>query len=250
MKFACPSAYFAALGLVVCFASAPAFALFAAEGNEAENVRVETRRANLLLLNEERVVGQRLAYLYAQLHPPLKDVSAQLRLNRVAAQLRAVTNAPTLDIKLVKSARPEAVSFPSGHIFITSALLRLTRNDDELAAVIAHEAAHVAHRHLARLIELALTLSPGERDQFPTRAAIITGQVSQFVFPAALDAARLRYEMEADQLAVLWLECAGYRVTALPLLLDRLNARLSPQAQQERSALRARIALLVSPHNP
>lgn len=243
MRFFYHSALWMALSLGVCLAASPASAHYRAS-NEAEGTEVEAGRANLMTLDEELLVGQRLAYLYAQLHPTLKDAATQTRLNRVAARLCAATGAPDLRITIIKSARPDALSFPPRLVFITTALLELTRTDDELAAVIAHEAAHVTSHHLSRLIALTLTLPSSEREQFPTRAAIITGRAAQFMFPPALDEERLRCEIEADRLAVRWLERAGYRARALTTLLDNITARLLPRQQRERAALRKRLSKL------
>ena len=244
MKFSCPSAYLTTLCIVVYLAVSMPAAGFATDMGEAEGARVEASRANLLTPDEERVVGQRLAFLYEQRHPPSKDTQAQARLNRIAAQLRTVIPALALDITIIQGSRPEAVSFPPGRIFITAGLIELAPTDDELAAAIAHEAAHIANQHLARLIGLALSLPADTRGRFPTRAMIINGQSTQFAFPLELDRERLRYEMEADQTAMRWLERAGYAGNALAILLDSLNSRLSPYAQQERAALQARVATL------
>lgn len=244
MKFYSAPAYCVTLCLVVYLGLSTASAKTTAEAGEAERVRVEAYRANLLTPDEERIIGQRLAYLYEQRHTVLKDAVTEARLERIEARLHAVIPAQALEIKLIRSAQPEAVSFPPGRIYITSALVKITSTDDELAAVIAHEAAHVAGHHLTRLIALALALAVDEQEGFPTRRAIITGQALQFAFPSTLDAARLRCEMEADQMALRWLEHAGYTRNALALLLDSLTLSLSPQVQQERAALHARIALL------
>ncbi|MBC7911792.1 MAG: M48 family metalloprotease [Pyrinomonadaceae bacterium] len=245
------SACFALFCIAVCPAPSSASNGLAAETAETENARPEPDIANPLTLNvapltlnEERAVGQRLAYLYAQRHSLSGDVRMQERLNRIATRMCAAFEMPVPDIMIVKSSQAEAVSFPPNRIFITSTLVKLARSDDELAAVIAHEAAHVRRRHLAHLIRLSLTLTAGERAYFPTRAAIVTGQIVQFAFPPSLDTVRLRYEMEADRQAVLWLERAGYESLALSSLLESLATRLSPQEFQESESLRARIALL------
>ena len=245
MKFSCPQAYGATLGLVVYLALSSTAAVFAVEAGEAENVRVEAYRANLLTLDEERIVGQRLAYLYEQRHTVLKDAATQVRLNRIAARLRSAVPSHALEIKIIRGVQPEAVSFPPGRIYLTSALVRLASTDDELAAVIAHEAAHVAGRHLSRLIAMTLALPFSEQERFPTRRAIITGQALQFAFPSTLNDARLRCEMEADKMAVRWLERTGYEGAALAVLLDSVSAHLSPHDKQERAALQARIASLI-----
>jgi beta-barrel assembly-enhancing protease len=247
MKFFSLSACCAPLCLIVYLTLVQTSAVFSTTVNEGKSVRLEDFRANLLTADEERIVGQRLAYLYEQRHTPLRDAEAQARLNRIAARLGSRIRAQALVITIIQGALPEAVSFPPGRIFITSALIKLTQTDDELAAVIAHEAAHVASHHLARLIALAETLPVGERDGFPSRSAIIRGQTLQFVFPPSLDRVRLDYEIEADQMAVRCLESAGYKGEALAQLLGKLSAQLSPnvlQEEEKRAALRTRLQLL------
>jgi predicted Zn-dependent protease len=207
-------------------------------------LRVEDYRANLLTPYEERNVGQRLSYLYEQRHKVLEDADSRQRLGRIVERLRVALPELALDIKIIEGAQAEAVSFPPGHIYITRGLVKLAATDDELAAVIAHEAAHIAAHDLSRLIALTLTLSVKEQEGFPTRREIITGQALQFAFPSALEGARLRCEIEADQRAKRWLEDACYEGKALALLLDNITYSLSPQLQQEREALQSRIGLL------
>lgn len=244
MKLFRPQAYLVTLCLILYLAPSQAVSTLAAGAGETEGVRVEAYRTNLLTPDEERAVGQRLAYLYEQRHKALKDTEAEARLDKVKERLRVALLAQALEITIIQGAQPEAVSFPSGRIFITSALYKLASSDDELAAVIAHEAAHVARHHLSHLIALAQSLPSTKRESFPTRSQIVTGQATQFAFPPALDAARLSCEMEADQLATRWLERAGYRAEALSALLDNLTEHLSIYAQQERAALQSRVTSL------
>jgi predicted Zn-dependent protease len=246
MKSYCPLALMLALSLLVCHALTSSPARFAAQASGAESAHAETSRANLLTHDEERSLGNRLAYLYAQQHPTSTNTAQQARLKRVALRLNEATGAGELEINIIKSTRPEAVSFPAGHVFITNALLELARTDDELAAAIAHEAAHVHLRHLARLIELTLRLPACEREYFPTRAAITRGIALHIDFPPALDAERLRYEMEADHLATVWLKRAGYQESALYILLVKMQSLPSSRLQPEDSALRERADRLQS----
>ncbi|HEX2139500.1 MAG TPA: M48 family metalloprotease, partial [Woeseiaceae bacterium] len=45
-----------------------------------------------------------------------------------------------------------AFALPGGYIGVHSGLLQATRNEDELAGVLAHEIAHVTQRHIARAV--------------------------------------------------------------------------------------------------
>jgi hypothetical protein len=55
--------------------------------------------------------------------------------------------------KILDSKEVNAFSFAGGPIYVTTGLLDYCRSDHELAAVLAHEVAHVAHHHLVQLIE-------------------------------------------------------------------------------------------------
>lgn len=245
MNISCPKAYRATLCLVVYLAlCSNAAATLAAESSGPGSARVEAYRAHLLTPYEERVLGKRLAYLYEQRHTLIQDAGTKGRIDRIKARLGAAAMLPELEIKIIRSAQPEAVSFPPGYIYITSTLVGLAATDDELAAVIAHEAAHITNHHLSGLIALALALPRSQQEGFPTRRAIITGQAVQFAFPSMLEEARLGCEVEADKWAVEWMEQAGYTGPALALLLENLRARLSPGAGHERAALLTRINLL------
>ena len=52
----------------------------------------------------------------------------------------------------VEDPRINAFALPGGYIGIHTGLLEATRNEDELAGVLAHEIAHVTQRHIARAI--------------------------------------------------------------------------------------------------
>ncbi len=52
----------------------------------------------------------------------------------------------------VNDPRINAFALPGGYIGVHTGLLEATRNEDELAGVLAHEVAHVTQRHIARAI--------------------------------------------------------------------------------------------------
>ncbi|MEO0579831.1 MAG: M48 family metalloprotease, partial [Pseudomonadota bacterium] len=45
-----------------------------------------------------------------------------------------------------------AFALPGGYIGIHTGLIEATRNENELAGVVAHEIAHVTKRHIARAV--------------------------------------------------------------------------------------------------
>jgi Zn-dependent protease with chaperone function len=86
---------------------------------------------------------------------------------------------PSLGLKLEfrKAGFANAFALPDGTIVLTDQLVSLARHDDELLAVLFHEAGHVAHGHgLRRVIEtsvlaLLATAYYGDADQVTALAA-------------------------------------------------------------------------------
>ena len=75
-------------------------------------------------------------------------------LNDVGSRIAAQTNdgEHRFTFFAVEDPRINAFALPGGYIGIHTGLLEATRNEDELAGVLAHEIAHVTQRHIARAI--------------------------------------------------------------------------------------------------
>ena len=75
-------------------------------------------------------------------------------LNDVGSRIAAQTNdgEHRFTFFAVEDPRINAFALPGGYIGIHTGLLEATRNEDELAGVLAHEVAHVTQRHIARAI--------------------------------------------------------------------------------------------------
>ncbi len=70
------------------------------------------------------------------------------RVERIGQRCAKVSLRPTLLYKfhVVQSREINGFSLPGGHVYVTTALLRLA-NDTELASVLAHEIGHIVARH-------------------------------------------------------------------------------------------------------
>lgn len=114
-----------------------------------------------------------------------------------------------------------AFALPAGTIVFTDQLVHLARNDEELIAILAHEAGHVAHRHALRSTVQASTLS--------LMAALVLGDVSSVASAAASVPILLtelgysrEFEREADRHAIDTLHAAGIPPHRLADILGRL----------------------------
>lgn len=126
-----------------------------------------------------------------------------------------------------------AFAGPDGHIGVFSGLILATENESELAAVVAHEIAHVTQQHLLRAFE------DRKRMSGPTLALLIAGailgsQVDSNAGAAALagvQAAAIQRqinftrenEKEADRIGITTLAQAGFDPFAMPGFFERLS---------------------------
>ncbi|HET9121970.1 MAG TPA: M48 family metalloprotease, partial [Acidiferrobacteraceae bacterium] len=133
---------------------------------------------------------------------------------------------------LIRSRVINAFSVPGAYVGVNSGLILTARNEDELAAVLAHEIAHVTQHHIARL------LAAQQRLSLPSMGAMLAGIVLAAAQPMAglamltttsaavaqnqLDYSR-RFEAEADRVGQATLVRAGFNPRAMPDFFERLE---------------------------
>lgn len=82
-----------------------------------------------------------------------RDPLANQYINHLGQRLAQAAHLPSPHFFLVKSNEINAFAGPGGHIGVNTALIMATNSESELAAVMAHELAHVRLHHLYRLIQ-------------------------------------------------------------------------------------------------
>ena len=133
---------------------------------------------------------------------------------------------------VVDSPSVNAFAGPGGVIAVNAGLVVITESESELAAVLAHEIAHVTQRHLAQLIERS------ELASLATLASVFAGIVLATQSPEAGQAAiaasaagaqdaALRFsrekELEADRTGMALLHRAGFDPRAVPAFFERFQ---------------------------
>ncbi len=137
---------------------------------------------------------------------------------------------------IVRDPAINAFALPGGFVGIHSGLLLETRNESELAGVLAHEVAHVTQRHIARSLEAQ------SRTNLVSTAAVLAailigaaGGSSDATMGAITAAqnmsvqARINFtrenEYEADRIGIGVLAGAGYDPNAMPAFFDTMFRR-------------------------
>lgn len=83
-----------------------------------------------------------------------RDTNQLARMNGLRDRFLAALPKDDYDIRMhvVQDGTANAFALPGGRIMVTTGLLTLTQDDEEIAAILAHELAHVRHRHSLRQI--------------------------------------------------------------------------------------------------
>jgi len=129
-----------------------------------------------------------------------------------------------------------AFAMPGGFIAIHSGLILATRNENELAGVMAHETAHVTQRHLVR--QLLDQSHAGLMSTAAMLAAILLGATAGRGSPDAMEGAILatqgaaiqhqinytrKNEFEADRIGIGTMASAGYDPLGMASFFDYMS---------------------------
>ncbi|HWZ99432.1 MAG TPA: M48 family metalloprotease [Candidatus Dormibacteraeota bacterium] len=119
-----------------------------------------------------------------------------------------------------------AVSLPGGYIFITKGALANLKNEAELAGVLAHEVAHVDHRHLEREIRAQKNADFAKTEaasHVPVGSELVNMAGSVVTRALTLKVSRDK-ESEADKFGVELSSKAGYDPSGLRNFLQFLTS--------------------------
>lgn len=131
---------------------------------------------------------------------------------------------------------PERNAFacPGGTIFITKGMLQSVKNEDELAAVLAHEIAHISNRDgiaaikSARWTEALTIIGTQAAKKYASQevAKLVTlfeGAIDDVFKTIVVNGYSQQQEYEADAKALVYLQRAGYSTQALPDFITTLS---------------------------
>lgn len=172
------------------------------------------------------------AKLVASFGGEYRAPTALRMVSEVTDRLVRATERPdeTYAVTLLDSAAVNAFALPNGRLYVTRGLLALASDTSELAAVLAHEIAHVTLRHASARTEMALRselVSKVVADVLndPATGALLQDQ-SRFV----LARFSRSQEFEADQAGVRTLSRAGYDPFGAARFLTGLNRTMALKA--------------------
>src|SRR5919199_4922681 len=191
------------------------------------------------------------ATLGAKEHPRLvaafggiyKQPKLEALLNETVNELVPVSQRPDLryQVTILNSPSINAFALPGGYLYVTRGLLALASDRAEIAAVLAHEMAHVTARHAAQREERAkASVQAGEvvskivAAPQPAKTAVNSSRTRLAGFPR-------QQEFEADSIGIGTIARAGYDPEGSVRFLVAMSReatldRLDPRADERKNA--------------
>jgi len=196
-----------------------------------------TGRQQMLLMSEqeERALGARAFRDYLAKAAPSRDPAHRAQVTRVGQRIAAATGRTDLrwEFRVVVEEQVNAFCLPGGKVVVNTGLLERVGDDDELAAVIGHEAAHAIARHGAErasqemLAGLGLSVAAGIIGARATDSAAAGLAIAALGAGATvgilLPYSRL-HESEADRMGLIYMARAGYDPRAAARFWRRMQA--------------------------
>jgi predicted Zn-dependent protease len=190
-------------------------------------------KAWAMTIEEEKKLGKKIFLEMERGVEFVKDPALQAFLDRMGQSLVSQLGTTPFEFRfyLINVADPNAFALPGGYIFVTTGLLTLAENEQEVAGVLSHEISHVTQRHVSQMIERSKRMS------IAMLAAIIAGvlvggggKVSEATAAGAVamaEAQVLKYtrenEVDADQNSLHYMLKAGYDPSGLITFLTKIQ---------------------------
>ena len=183
-----------------------------------------TERTQIISISEEdaAAIGEQGFQEVLREHEVVSTGPEAARVVAVARRIAAAADAITdpdyaWEVALLRSPEINAFALPGGKVAVLSGLLPVARTDDQLAAVICHEVAHVLARHgserltqqkIAETGRLAVGVVIGDLDPM-TQTAVLGALGLGAEFGVLMPFSRI-HESEADRIGVILMSLACY----------------------------------------
>ncbi len=176
---------------------------------------------------KEIKIGQSLSRQIEREFKPVDDPLIQQRINNIGQRIARVNERKDLRyyFKVLDAKDTNAVALPGGYVYIFNGLWKKIEKDDaKIAAVLAHEIAHIAARHSIKRIQASLgvnvlsvliAVTPSSDPYSKSKAMAGIGEL--------MLAYSREDELQADFLATKYMRKSGYDLSAVLDVLQILQ---------------------------
>lgn len=181
-----------------------------------------TAQAGIISTRQEIKLGQDVAQQLEKRFGLVDDPALQARVAEIGARIVAVSNRQDIkySFKVLNTNEINALALPGGFVYLFKGLIDYMPSDDELAAVIGHEVAHITERHTVKQIEKNLAVSLIFGVVFGDRAALL----QHLAFNAIMAGYSRDDEREADRFGFYYALKGGFNPYGMEITQLKLAA--------------------------
>lgn len=181
----------------------------------------------------EVIFGRELSARILGKYQLYRDDKLTKYLNKVGKGISQYANRPEIEFRfaVIDTDMVNAFAAPGGYIFVTKGALKTMEDEAELAAVLAHEVAHVTERHIVKELNIKATddssavgfarVIGGGTD---TMRGLFTQMVDKAVELLFEKGLKRQDEMDSDRISTMAIASAGYDSTALARYLKKISS--------------------------
>jgi len=192
---------------------------------------------------QEYYIGRAVAATLFTTYHPFDEAAANGYLNILGQSLAQYSDRPDLYLgyrfRILDSQEINAFATPGGHVLVTRGLIACCDSEDALAAVLAHEIAHIQNADginaikKGRLTSAVRLLATSAADEFGNEnvkklSSTLKGSVGDVCSTLVRVGYSKSQEFKADAGAITILRRAGYSPKALLAMLEEMGKRLKP----------------------
>jgi len=177
-------------------------------------------------------IGRRIMAGFFSRYQPILDVKLITYLNTVGRTLAAMSERPDVwggyHFMAYKSSKIAAFSLPGGFILLSTGMLELCDNEDQLAAVIAHELGHARWRHALEALkkeaikkarkDLTMQIGISSGRGF----LVLGGLIAGVAWENRMSSYSRKQELEADAYSCWLMMKAGYTPLEMLTILRKI----------------------------
>lgn len=152
------------------------------------------------------------------------------KLNQTLDEIVATLTAHSKDdvkkytVTILNSPAVNAFALPGGYLYVTRGLLALANDKAEVAAVLAHEMAHVSAKHGIKRIEKLEAIKLADRVVLDVLSNDRAGKIALAANKMSLAKFSQNQELQSDALGIRMLGSAGFDPYAAARFLDAMNS--------------------------
>lgn len=192
---------------------------------------------------QEYYIGRTVGAVIINKYKPYNDKKANAYINLLGQTLAKASDMPETfngyHFLILDSDEINALATPGGLIFITRGMLRCCRNEDAVAAVLAHEIGHVQFKHGLQAIKksritsaLIILGTEGAKtfggEDLANLTATFEDSISDITSSLVNNGYSRKFERQADIAAVTILKRVGYDPNGLVDMLKMMDKKLKP----------------------